>query len=71
MVEMLKSHTVTKDDFSESFLPVEQQIIPKNFFVSWPLEGRANQCQPIQPVWAKWLDWPALVSLALQMQKSF
>ena len=65
-VEMLKSYTLTKDGFSESFLPVEQQYIPKNFFASWILEGRAKQCWPIQPIWAKWLDWPALVSPALQ-----
>ena len=65
-VEMLKSYTITKDGFSESFLHVEKQFIPKKIFASWPLEGRANQCRPKQPIWAEGLDWPALVSPALK-----
>ena len=64
--EMLKSYNITKDGFSESFLNVEKQFIPKKIFASWNLEGRANQCRPNQPNWSEGLDWPALVIPALQ-----
>ena len=52
--------------FFEAFLHVEEEYIPKNFFVSCPFEGRANHSRPIQPIWAERLDWPAVVSLALK-----
>ena len=52
--------------FFEAFLHVEEEFIPKNFFVSCPFEGRANHSRPIQPIWAERLDWPAVVSPALK-----
>ena len=50
----------------EAFLHVEEEYIPKIFFVSCPFEGRANHGRPIQPFCPNGLDWPAVVSLALK-----
>ena len=52
--------------FFEAFLHVEEEFIPKNFFVSCPFEGRANNGRPIQPFCPNGLDWPAVVSPALK-----
>ena len=52
--------------FFEAFLHVEEEYIPKNFFVSCPFEGRANHGRPIQPFCPNGLDWPAVVSPALK-----
>ena len=61
-----KQYTSTNFAFFGTFLHVEQEYIPQKSVASCPLEGRANHGRPIQPIWAEWLDWPALVSPALQ-----
>ena len=51
-VEMLKSYTITIDGFYESFLPVEKQLIPKNFWRAGLTS--ANQLSPFRQ--KGWID---------------
>ena len=61
-----EKYTSTIFAFFGTFLHVEQEFIPKKSVASCPLEGRANQGRPIQPFCPNGLDWPAMVSPALQ-----